>query len=101
MIKVLWACCLLICGILIACKPPINDLKTGTWRAILETNSGAEIPFIFQVRQSEGKKSIYIVNGAETIKVEALVSGSSVTIPLPSFGSEIKAKFTSSGLKGA
>jgi len=79
----------------------MSDLGTGTWRAILETNSGAEIPFIFQVRQSEGKKSIYIVNGAETIKVEALVSGSSVTIPLPSFGSEIKAKFTSSGLKGA
>jgi len=101
MIKVLWACCLLVCGIFIACKPPINDLKTGTWRAILETNSGAEIPFIFQVSQSEGKKAIHIINGAENIKVEGLMSGRNVTIPLPSFGSEIKAKLTSSGLEGA
>ena len=77
------------------------DLQEGIWRATLKTESGAEVPFNFELRDSAGTKNIYLLNGRERLKANQLqIEGDSVFIEMPLFETEIRAKLTSSGLKG-
>ncbi|MXV50004.1 redoxin domain-containing protein [Pedobacter sp. HMF7647] len=77
------------------------ELKDGIWRAALTTESGAEIPFNFELADSAGKKIIHIINGAERFKVSDIsVKDDSVFIRMPLFDSEIRTKFTDGNLSG-
>lgn len=78
-----------------------KDLKAGTWRAVLKTQSGAEIPFNFEVKDSANLKVLDIINGEERFRVnEIKVTGDSVLIQMPLFDSEIHAAMNGSNLSG-
>lgn len=78
-----------------------KDLKVGTWRAILKTQSGAEIPFNFEVIDSAKTKVLDIINGEERFRVnEIKLTGDSVLIQMPLFDSEIHAVFNGDKLSG-
>ncbi|WP_423148719.1 peroxiredoxin family protein [Rubrolithibacter danxiaensis] len=88
--------CALFCfslGMLLnSCKKNEHQLKEGVWRATLKTQSGAEIPFNFTVSDTNGKKSVYILNGKDKFRVDEVeVKDDSVFIQLPLFDSEIRA----------
>jgi thiol-disulfide isomerase/thioredoxin len=86
----------------IACKSSKqSDFRKGIWRATLKTESGAEIPFNFEVSDSVGKKMITIINGQERFRVnEVMVDNDSVNIKMPLFDSEIKTVIKSGSLSG-
>lgn len=87
---------LIVLGIISCAKKPA-DLK-GTWRATLKTETGAEIPFNFEVIDSVGIKYIDIINGRERFRVNEIITKSdSVNILMPLFESEIKAVLGSNG----
>ncbi len=75
-------------------------LTTGTWRGVLKTEAGKEIPFNFSVKNVAGKTQMAIINGTERLKVDGVTyKNDSVFIQLP-FDSEFRVKQTSSGLQG-
>jgi peroxiredoxin len=73
-----------------SCSRP--ELKNGTWRATVETESGVQVPFTFTLSDSSGTKQIYIINGEEKFKVEATQKNDSLFIQIPPFDCEIRAK---------
>ena len=85
-----------------SCKNPNEAvLKAGIWRATLKTQSGAEVPFNFEVIDSADKKFIDVINGRERFRVnEVYVRGDSVLIQMPLFDSEIKALIKGKSLNG-
>ncbi|HCN82936.1 MAG TPA: TlpA family protein disulfide reductase [Sphingobacteriaceae bacterium] len=77
------------------------DLNNGTWRGILKTGSGAEIPFNFALSDSAGRKLIYIINGDERFKVDEVErTDDSLIIKIPLFDSEIRSAIKNGKLKG-
>ncbi len=84
-------CLLFFCGILFfACDKPSTKFSTGVWRGALITESGAEIPFNFEVKDSLGKLSLVIVNSSERFQVDEITrNGDSIHIQMPLFDSEI------------
>ncbi len=99
-LKVIYLLILVI--MVIACKTKkTSDFKKGVWRATLKTESGAEIPFNFEVIDSAGKKMIDIINGKEKFRVnEVTITTDSVNIQMPLFDSEIKTVIKAGGLSG-
>src|SRR6476661_6324370 len=93
---------LMLLAIVSGCKSSGQaDFKNGKWRASLKTESGAEIPFNFEVSDSAGKKRIDILNGKERFRVnEITVSRDSVHIQMPIFDSEFKAAFEGDNIRG-
>ncbi|SKB70409.1 peroxiredoxin family protein [Daejeonella lutea] len=84
-----------------SCKSSDQEMKSGIWRAVLKTNSAAEIPFNFEVIDSAGAKYINIINGEERFRVDEIsFTSDSVFIKMPLFDSEIKAKNKGSVLSG-
>ncbi len=84
-----------------ACSTKQAELKNGTWRATLKTQSGAEIPFNFVVYGTKDKKQLNIINGDEKFKVDEInLSGDSVFIKMPLFDSEIRVIFNGKTLQG-
>src|ERR1700750_404292 len=79
-----------------------SKLKTGTWRGSLKTQSGAELPFNFDVTNVAGHQELAIINGSERFKVTDVKSkGDSVFIHMPLFDSEFRLKLDKKGsLKG-
>ncbi len=76
-------------------------LTTGTWRGVLKTSSGNELPFNFEVSTAGGHHHLAVINGAERFKVTDIkTKGDSVFIHMPLFNSEFKLKFAGKGLKG-
>lgn len=83
-----------------SCTRPAG-LQTGIWRATLKTQSGPEIPFNFEVKDSAGRKVLFVLNAAERLQVDSIKEGNdSVFIRMPLFDSEIRAAYTSAGLRG-
>lgn len=77
------------------------QLKTGTWRGVLTTSTGNELPFNFEVETPAGKPQLAIINGAERLQVtDVKTVGDSVFIHMPLFNSDFKLKFNGSDLKG-
>ena len=73
-------------------------LTTGTWRGALKTATGNEIPFNFEITTEAGKQLLYVINGAERIKVDNITyKGDSVFIKMPLFDSEFKLKQEAAG----
>ncbi len=88
--------------VLSSCKDQPADLKQGTWRAVLKTESAAEIPFNFEVIDSAGKKRLEIINAAERFRVdEVTVKDDSVIIQMPLFDSEIRTVMKGGKLYGS
>lgn len=77
-------------------------LREGTWRAVLTTKSGEEIPFTFDVEKTgEGTTHLIIRNGEERITVdEVRIHNDSVNFRMPIFDSEFKAVFQGQSLQG-
>ncbi|HYK75904.1 MAG TPA: TlpA disulfide reductase family protein [Daejeonella sp.] len=87
---------------LVACKNVSKPaLENGVWRATLKTESGAEIPFNFEVKDSAGLKVLDIINGKDRFRVnEITMNKDSVHIQMPLFDSEIKAELKDGNLSG-
>lgn len=81
-------------------KNPVA-LKTGIWRAVLES-PGGELPFSLDIaRKTDSTFTVYAINGDERLPLdEAIISGDSVRIPIELFESEIVAKLGDSTLTG-
>lgn len=76
--------------------------ENGIWRATLKTETGAEIPFNFEVKDSAEQKILYLINGEERILVTDIVrQDDSLIIQLPFFDSEIRAQFKGKNLSGS
>lgn len=78
-----------------------GGLEKGIWRGSLKTNSGAEIPFNFEVSDSAGRKVIDIINGKERFRVDEISTlADSLIIQMPLFDSEIRAILKNESLSG-
>lgn len=78
-----------------------SKLKAGIWRGALKTSSGNELPFNFEVKESNGKQVLVIMNGSERIKVTDLKQKKdSLYIHMPLFNSEFKLKLKGVALEG-
>lgn len=87
--------------IIAACSKPSPDFKTGIWRGALLTESGAEIPFNFEVKDSSGKKTLAIYNSEERFAVDEISQkGDSIFIQMPLFDSEIKGILKNDKIEG-
>lgn len=91
---------LLLFFLLISVAGIAQPLATGTWRGVLKTEAGMQIPFNFAVKTAAGKTRLTIINGAERLKVDGVsYSKDSVFILLP-FDSELRVKQTNGQLQG-
>ncbi|WP_017260254.1 TlpA disulfide reductase family protein [Pedobacter arcticus] len=76
--------------LLSACDKPSGKFSAGIWRGALITETGVEIPFNFEVKDSAENHTIYIINGEERFKVDEITRvGDSIHIRMPLFDSEI------------
>lgn len=76
--------------LLSACDKPSEKFSTGVWRGALIAETGVEIPFNFEVKDSASNYSITIINGKERFKVDEIsMVGDSIHIKMPLFDSEI------------
>lgn len=85
------SCLFLISSILFfSCDKPSYQLTNGMWRGSLITESGAEIPFNFEVKDSLGKPYLDIINSTDRFRVDEITRvGDSINIQMPLFDSEI------------
>jgi len=75
-----------------------RHLQNGPWRAILQRKDGKDIVFNFEVKDSAGKKVLYIRNAGERLLVDDItLQGDSVLIRLPFFESQFRAVLTKDG----
>jgi thiol-disulfide isomerase/thioredoxin len=93
---------LVLTVVVISCNTKNAELKNGTWRATLRTDSSVEIPFNFSVLGDGKKKQINILNGDEKFNVNDItLAGDSVLIKMPLFDSEIRAVYQGNSLSGS
>jgi thiol-disulfide isomerase/thioredoxin len=101
--KKLWIYCLAGIG-MAACNTgnATKNLANGVWQAKLHRNDGANIVFNFEVKDSAGKKILYVINATDKLLVDDVkVNGDSLFIKMPFFDSEFKAKLnTDSSVEG-
>jgi len=77
------------------------ELEQGIWRATLKTSAGLEIPFNFEVTDSDNKKLLDVINGEERFRVDEIsLESDSLIIQMPLFDSEIRAKIRNGSLNG-
>ncbi|WP_343744049.1 TlpA disulfide reductase family protein [Chitinophaga sp.] len=97
--KRLWIYCLAGIG-MTACNTgnAKKELTPGTWQASLHRPDGADIVFNFLVKDTAGKKVLYVLNATDKLLVDDVkVSGDSVFIKMPFFDSDFKARFADGG----
>jgi len=76
----------------------LSAFRNGPWRAYLERQDGNNIVFNFEVRDSAGKKVLYIRNAGERLLVDDISGqGDSVIIRLPFYESQLRAVVTKDG----
>jgi thiol-disulfide isomerase/thioredoxin len=95
-------CLLLISvSILSGCKPSIPQLKTGTWRGVLEVQ-GQQLPFNFDVEEdSLNGWDIILKNGEERLRLDEVeVQGDSINIVLHVFDAYLRAVVRGDSLIG-
>ncbi|WP_442794481.1 TlpA disulfide reductase family protein [Pelobium manganitolerans] len=75
---------------LIACDKPDAKFESGMWRGALITESGVEVPFNFEVKDSAQRYIIYLINGEDRLRVDSIRRvNDSIFIKLPLYDSEI------------
>ncbi|RBL89162.1 TlpA disulfide reductase family protein [Chitinophaga flava] len=97
--KKLWIYCLAGIG-MAACNTgnTKKELSDGVWKASLHRADGANIVFNFQVKDTAGKKVLYVLNATDKLLVDDVkVNGDSVFIKMPFFDSEFKARLAEGG----
>lgn len=101
--KKLWIYCLAGIG-MAACNNgnATKFLANGVWQAKLHRNDGAEIVFNFDVKETNGKTILHVINATDKLLVDDVkINGDSVFIKMPFFDSEFKARLTTdSALEG-
>ncbi len=77
--------------------------RNGQWRAWIERKDGNDIVFNFEVKDSAGKKILYMKNAGERLLVDDISrEGDSVFIKMPFYESQLRARITPEGnLDGA
>ncbi|NIG57637.1 TlpA disulfide reductase family protein [Chitinophaga sp. Cy-1792] len=96
--KKLWSC--LLAGLsLAACQAGgKKDLQAGTYQAKLHRKDGADIVFNFEVKDTAGRKVLYVLNATDRLLVdEVKVNNDSVFIKMPFFDSDFKAAIAKDG----
>jgi thiol-disulfide isomerase/thioredoxin len=69
-----------------------RTLSTGEWRGVLTRTDGIGVPFNFEVRDTLGKKVVWIENGAGRMRVDSLrYSGDTVFMHMPFFNGHFTA----------
>jgi len=97
MSRVLILAVFLYCHVFVSGQEP-RHLQNGPWRAILQRKDGKDIVFNFEVKDSAGKKVLYIRNAGERLLVDDItIQGDSVLIRLPFFESQFRAVLTKDG----
>ena len=72
--------------------------RNGLWRAYLVRKDGNHIVFNFEVKDSAGKKILYIRNAGERLLVDNItLAGDSVLIRMPFYESQLRAVLTPDG----
>jgi len=75
-----------------------DPFRNGIWRALLHRTDGHDIAFNFEVKDSAGKKIMYIHNAEERLLVDDIkTEKDSVLIRLPFFESQFRAVLTADG----
>jgi thiol-disulfide isomerase/thioredoxin len=78
-----------------------TKLQLGTWRGVLKTSTGNNLPFNFILTDTAGVPLITIINGDERFKVtDVKINGDSVFIHMPLFDSEFKLRHEANFLVG-
>ncbi|HEX4372053.1 MAG TPA: TlpA family protein disulfide reductase, partial [Puia sp.] len=78
-----------------------KNLKNGEWRAVLERTDGNNIVFNFLVKDSAGKKILYIKNANERLLVDDIkLVGDSIIIKLPFFETQLHVVQNNNELNG-
>jgi len=87
-------------AILTACSSETPDLKTGSWRGIIELQ-GHELPFRLEITKAGEEYNAHLVNAGEKILLDEItVRGDSVEIALHVFDASLKAKIGEETLDG-
>ena len=82
----------------ISCSREPAEVREGKWRAVVKTETGTEIPFNFEIKDSAGTRHLDILNGRERLRVDEIsINSDSVNIRMPLFNSEIKAVLNKNG----
>jgi thiol-disulfide isomerase/thioredoxin len=72
--------------------------RDGQWRAYLERKDGNNVVFNFEVKDSAGRKILFIRNAGERIQVDSIsIVGDSVLIRFPFFESQLRGALTAEG----
>lgn len=85
----------------VACQTTNNTLNSGIWRGALIHETGAEVPFNFELKDSLGKWQMLINNGEEQFKVDDISrENDSIFIKMPLYDSEIKGIIADNKIEG-
>lgn len=91
---------LLFVSLLVSCSTKPVELKTGTWRGIIEMQN-QQLPFQFDVEKKDSALQVYIRNGSERLLLDDVtIKGDSVAMALHVFDASLKAKIEGNQLKG-
>lgn len=84
---------------LVSCKNS-TELKTGTWRATIQT-TGGDLPFGLDIQKEGDGYTVLAINGDEKLKMDvAFVKDDSLHIPMEIFDAEIVAKIEGEQMTG-
>lgn len=80
----------------------VVHLQEGAWRGVLSRQDGVVIPFNFEIKDTDRREVMYVVNGAGRMRVDSLrYQGDTVFIHMPFFNSDFWAHVQNDGsLKG-
>src|SRR3984957_10714021 len=96
MMRIIVACLFFSCQMAMAAGGPA--FRNGQWRAYLVRKDGNHIVFNFEVKDSVGKKILYIRNAGERLLVDNItLAGDSVLIRMPFYESQLRAWLTPEG----
>lgn len=91
---------ILIAASLYSCGQKNAELKTGTWRGVIEMQNH-QLPFLFEVAKSNESYTINLINSTEKILLDEIsINGDSVNIKLHVFDAALKAKIEGDKLTG-
>jgi len=84
-----------------SCSPPLSELKTGTWRGVLEIQ-GQQLPFNFRVtKDSANGYDVYLKNASEELLLdEVILTNDSVDFVLHVFDAQLRAAIQGDSLNG-
>jgi thiol-disulfide isomerase/thioredoxin len=84
--------------IVAGCANRPREFQDGEWRGYLERKDGNNVVFNFDVKDSAGRKVLYLRNAGEQIRVDSVsVMGDSVLIRFPFFESQLRGALTADG----